>query len=211
MKQKDIISKKYCVYEHWYNGECIYVGKGDCYRPFEFNRNKKWTEIFGDKLEWDKVKFDVVKIVYETDDIIDALKHEEKTIIKHKEAGSPLTNIAIGYKLYGKDNGFYGKKHTSETIDKIREKALVNNTGEKNPMYGKRSAGAWYVDLYKDNILIMEFNSLRECKKWCKENIEGFPVKALNTMFKTEENYKAFHSKYQKFNGYKLKKYKERK
>jgi hypothetical protein len=35
--------------------------------------------------------------------------------------------------MMGKNNNFYGKKHTKETIEKLR----LHNTGKNNPMYGK--------------------------------------------------------------------------
>ena len=42
-------------------------------------------------------------------------------------------NPMCGVHLYGKDNPFYGKKHSKETLKKI-SKSL---TGKNNPMYGK--------------------------------------------------------------------------
>ena len=36
--------------------------------------------------------------------------------------------------MMGKRNNFYGKKHTKETIEKLR----LYNTGKNNPMYGKQ-------------------------------------------------------------------------
>ena len=39
----------------------------------------------------------------------------------------------------GKDNGFYGKKHTKSTLDKISKKLKGRFSGANNPMYGKVS------------------------------------------------------------------------
>ena len=42
------------------------------------------------------------------------------------------------YIFYGKDNGFYGKKHTEETKREIGRKASERYQGENNPFYGKK-------------------------------------------------------------------------
>jgi group I intron endonuclease len=38
---------------------------------------------------------------------------------------------------FGEKNGFYGKKHTEESIQKMREATLGKYDGENNPFYGK--------------------------------------------------------------------------
>ena len=71
---------------------------------------------------------------------------------QYMDLGAPLVNIDIGTKrgqihtdrhrksliaggkLRGENNGFYGKKHTPETIAYLREHC--SNPGEKNPRYG---------------------------------------------------------------------------
>ncbi len=45
-------------------------------------------------------------------------------------------SLIAGGKLKGEKNGFYGKKHTAETIQYLREHC--SNPGEKNPRYGVR-------------------------------------------------------------------------
>jgi hypothetical protein len=62
--------------------------------------------------------------------------------------------------LFGKDNGFYGKKHTPEQIKSWSEMRL----GEKNPNYGCK---AWTEET---------FRKLRQPKK-NKENYRGTPGK----------------------------------
>lgn len=218
-----IISKKYCVYEHWVNGKCIYVGSGDYNRPFEFDRSSKWLEIFPTKEEWDKVKYNVVKIVHETDSRDDAYTYEENQTIKRFNEGYDLLNIRIGRKfkdpkdspLYGMDlkgenNPFYGKKHTQEAKEKIGQKAKERFTKGEHPALGKRGNTAVYTRLLYKNNVVKDFDSLKDCMEWCKENLEGFPIKALKSMFKTGLEYKAFHSKYKKFDGYRLEKSKNK-
>ena len=43
----------------------------------------------------------------------------------------------------GKNNPFFGKRHTNETKDVIRNKAALNSKGKKNPMYGKNLYDVW--------------------------------------------------------------------
>jgi hypothetical protein len=62
--------------------------------------------------------------------------------------------------LYGKDNGFYGRKHTPEQIKAWSEMRL----GEKNPNYGGK---AWTEE---------SLRKLRQPKK-NKENYKGTPGK----------------------------------
>lgn len=220
---KNIITKKYCVYEHWIDDKCIYVGSGDCYRPFEIDRSDKWLELFPTKEEWDKVKYKVVKIVYETDSREEAYTKEEFQTRKRFDEGYDLLNVKIGRKfkdpkdsplygmdLKGKNNPFYGKEHTQETKDKIGQKAKERFARGEHPSLGKRGYTALYFRLlYKDTI-VKDFDSLKECSEWCKNNLIGFPIKALKNMSKTGLEYKAFHSKYKKFDGYRLEKTKNK-
>ena len=204
------MTKEYCVYEHYLGDVCIYVGSGDKYRPFEYYRNQRWTEFFPVKEDWAKVRKNVVHIYCITDNRKEAYKIEKELTLKRQKEGHPLTNIAIGSALYGENNGFYGRKHSKESIEKMREKHLINNKGVNNPMYGKRSANALYVTLYFKENKVKDFDTLKECREWIKENIESFPLKALKKMSKTGEEYEAFHKKYKKFNGYRIEKRKEK-
>lgn len=67
-----------------------------------------------------------------------------------------LTDNNVKGKLSGTNNPFYGKTHTEETKEKIRnrdksyfatveykQKVSVNTKGEKNPMYGKSVYDVW--------------------------------------------------------------------
>ena len=198
--------KEYYVYEHYLGDECIYVGSGDKYRPFEYYRNDKWKEYFPDKDDWFKVRNNVVEIYCIVNDRKEAYDIESELTIKRMDEGHPLTNKAVGKALFGENNGFYGKRHSKESLDKMREKHLINNKGKGNPMYGKRAWNAFNVKLYYKDIAVKEFKSLKECKFWIKENIEGFPLKSLSRLAKTGEEYRAFHSRHEKYNGYRLEK-----
>jgi hypothetical protein len=49
----------------------------------------------------------------------------------------------ISNSLKGEKNHFFGKQHSQETKDIIREKARINSTGSNNPMYGKSVYDVW--------------------------------------------------------------------
>lgn len=201
---------EYYVYEHWIGEKCIYVGSGNKYRPMSYSRSDEWKKYFPSKEEWDKIKNNIVNIYCITFNRQDAFEIEEWLTQKRIKEGHSLLNKAIGRSLYKENNGFYGKKHTKDSINKMREKHLINNKGAGNPMYGKRSANALYINLYYKNTLIKNFDSLKQCKAWIKKNIEGFPLKALGKMSKTGEEYRAFHRKYREYEGYRIEKSKEK-
>jgi len=82
----------------------------------------------------------------------------------------------------GKRNPFYGKKHTLETINKIknrnlapyktkkfRKKLSIISSGQNNPMYGKNFYDVW-VEKYGENIADEKMNSLRRKRS---ENSRG--------------------------------------
>lgn len=52
--------------------------------------------------------------------------------------GYNMTPGGDGCTLSGPANPFYGRKHSEETIDKIRKTIGVSLTGENNPQWGKR-------------------------------------------------------------------------
>lgn len=198
------MTQPFLVYEHWVNDQCIYVGSGTSYRPYVYkSNNKRWSALFTIE-EWKVLKFDIVKIVKTFDDRDEAYEYEKQLTIKRREEGHDILSKFNGRSNPGDANGFWGKAHTKESIEKAREKHLVNNKGKGNPMYGKRAALSKWTYLYKDGVLIKEFSSFKKCYIWIKDNIKGYPLKSLHTMKKTGEEYKAFHSRYKKFNGYKI-------
>lgn len=193
---------KYYVYEHWLDGKCFYVGKGcgnRAYALYDSKRCSGWLKFCkGRKNEIE------IRIVKEFENEQDAYNYEKELSLKMKLDGHPITGIADGNSLFGKNNGFYNKKHNEEFKKRIAIENKNKNLGEKNPMFGKRSASASYVSLYKDNIFIKKFDSLKKCKEWLKENYKGFPLKATRKMFQTGEPYKAFHSQFKRFDGFKI-------
>lgn len=81
----------YYVYEHWLNGQVIYVGKGKNSRAVELQRNNYWKETVKD----DFFKLKVVIKAYFKDEK-DALDYEKSLIHKHLKNNQPLTNIEYG-------------------------------------------------------------------------------------------------------------------
>lgn len=94
------------VYEHWYNGECFYVGCGTLYRTTDFrttHRNKKYWNF----CNYDRKNIEV-KIIETFQDLDEAHDFERALTMYHDYIlGSPLTNINTGTR-----NG----KETSEAI-----------------------------------------------------------------------------------------------
>lgn len=216
-KQKDFITKEYCVYEHWYEGKCVYVGSGDVYRPFEYSRNERWSKIFSDREAWKEIRFDVVKIIFETDNREEAFKKEEEQTILRNSEGYDLCNIRVGNKFKdkkdsplhdrdqsGENNGFYGHSHTEETKRRIGEATKKYNEEYGHPSIGLVGPNAFKIKLYYKDLYIRSFESLRECRDWAKKYINGFPVKALKKMVHSEKEYEAFHKKHRRYNGYKI-------
>jgi hypothetical protein len=108
--------KEYCVYEHWFNGKCIYVGSGSDDRPFQLRksrRNKKWNDIVGDRnLEVTPI----VKAVFFNEK--DALDYEVY-LTKKMQKEYDLANFALGSTRAGKNNGMYGKESVRRKKIKI--------------------------------------------------------------------------------------------
>lgn len=120
-----------CVYEHYYDDESLpfYVGQGRVSRAFNFlNRDKAWKNKV---IDIDKVTVKIVNI----DITIEESINIEKELIKKygrldKNTGSLVngndgdtaigcsgnTNYFYDKHLYGKDNGNYGNKYSSNTL-----------------------------------------------------------------------------------------------
>lgn len=58
---------------------------------------------------------------------------------------SPETRNKLSQMFSGKDNPFFGKKHTSELITKLKQR-----TGEFNPMFNKAKSPEFIAHMYKD-------------------------------------------------------------
>ena len=81
----------YYVYEHWLNGQVIYVGKGKKNRAVSLQRNIYWKETIKDDFFNLKV---VIKAYFK--DEKDAFDYEKILIHRHLKNNQPLTNIACG-------------------------------------------------------------------------------------------------------------------
>ncbi|MEK3855734.1 hypothetical protein [Cytobacillus sp. FSL H8-0458] len=79
--------KKYVVYEHWYNGEVIYVGSGVWYRCRRYTnrRNKVHVQLMTEE----KIEY---RFVGEYDLLEDARIHEAILIQKYKKIGQARFN-----------------------------------------------------------------------------------------------------------------------
>ena len=98
----------YYVYEHWLNGQVIYVGKGKERRAVELRRNNYWKETVKD----DFFKLKVVIKAYFKDEK-DAFDYEKVLIHRHLKNNQPLTNIEYG----NIEHGFgYETKDTKKEI-----------------------------------------------------------------------------------------------
>lgn len=90
----------------------------------------------------------------------------------------------------GKNNPFYGKTHTKESIEKIRQKNMNKYDGDKNPFYGKvhseetkkiiSEKNKQYIEKNKELLLKKRLASL----SLTKEKL----IKAYNDYLNTEIN-----------------------
>ena len=99
----------YYVYEHWLNGQVVYVGKGKESRAVELRRNNYWKETVKDDFFNLKV---VIKAYFK--DEKDAFDYEKTLIHRHLKNNQPLTNIEYG----NIEPGFgYETKNTKKEIN----------------------------------------------------------------------------------------------
>lgn len=180
------MNKKYCVYEHWLDGVCFYVGKGlTKTRPYKFSpsqRNQNWKAYVKDR-----TKDIEVKIVETFDENAQALKKETELTLYYKNMGMCQANgERYGCSSFKHSNGFYGKKHTIET-KKLISKTNKGRTGEKNPFYGKKHSEQTRKILSEKRSkkircinLDITFNSIRECGEYFGVKNCGPLTKAMN-------------------------------
>ena len=129
----------YYVYE-WYNKDndyVFYVGKGRghrCRDTAPADRNKPFIEYLKNNPNCTYRK------IAENLDEDTACKMEDARIKELDAIGQAHCNIIKRTThrgvMYGKDNGFYGKTHTDEIKQDIRNKLIGKFAGEENPQYG---------------------------------------------------------------------------
>lgn len=138
MKDLYKINKNYYyVYEHWLDGQIIYVGKGKLDRAFSPNRNLEWKE----RVKENSGVVDVViKGYFENEE--DAFSFEKLLITKHLYENAKLTNITHNFNHKGKfkySNSIPSKtkfkhkikkeikfKHHEQAISLIKDSIKIN-------------------------------------------------------------------------------------
>ena len=143
--------RRFYVYEFYKKetNEVFYVGKGTGSRMYDYKkRNRYFINIVN--------KYDCAsRKVYDNLTNEEAIKLEIALIALRRAEGVKLCNMTNGgdgfasgkqnptYRIShkGKNNQFYGKKHTEETKAKIsaNRKGKGGRSGKDNPMYGNHS------------------------------------------------------------------------
>ena len=150
--------QKFYIYEHVRpdTGAVFYTGKGHSERAKNFNaRSKKWKQVRqeagGVEVRYAAVKMDEELSFLAEMEYIDVLRRRGVALINESNGGtgntgwipSEETKRKIGESnknkphLSGKQHPMYGKKHTPESLAKIKEFQSKREWGEKHPFYGK--------------------------------------------------------------------------
>lgn len=109
---------KYYVYRHYIEGNTFYVGKGQEDRAYVYGRNKTWKNIVNKNNN--NYEIEIIKFFNKEDE---AYKFEKELTEYYKSIGQCEANIMIGKgSLRGENNGMYGKKHSEETVKKIKQR-----------------------------------------------------------------------------------------
>lgn len=153
------ISANFYVYEHIRNdtGAVFYVGKGSAKRAkHSLNRGVYWDRVVN--------KAGGFTINYPVSDVDEELSllAEMELIDQYRKLGVQLVNVSAGgegttgwipsdetrrkiglankntFKVSGKSHGMYGKKHTEESLAKMRASQKAREWGEKHHFYGKQ-------------------------------------------------------------------------
>ena len=66
---------------------------------------------------------------------------EKKYIQQYRDNYACYNVLEGGETMHGKNNPFYGHKHTKESIEKMVEKSIGRSAGEKNNFYGEDHSG----------------------------------------------------------------------
>ena len=152
------LEPKFYVYEHIRldTGAVFYVGKGCKNRAINFNaRSKRWKQV--------KNESGSIKVSYPVKDVdeelsflaemeyIDVLRRRGVVLINEINGGTGTTGRIVSEetkrkigeankhtpKASGEQHGMYGKKHTLESLAKMRESQKSREWGENHPFYGK--------------------------------------------------------------------------
>ena len=127
------------VYEHWYNGQCFYVGCGT------LNRTKDLRKTHRNELYWKFCNYDrkniIIKIIEEFEDKKEAEEFERALTMYHDYIlKSPLTNINTGYKngeiqkekASKAKKGHFVSEETKIKISKTKKDKNVSSWNRRN-------------------------------------------------------------------------------
>ena len=182
------MNQRFCVYEHWLDDVCFYVGKGlTKNRPHSFydsTRSELWKSYVGNRK--DDIQVRVVE-TFETN--IEALRKETELTLYYQKLGMCQANgNRVGCSSIGKANHFYGKHHTEETKMKISESKKNKNIGEQNPFFGKKHSEETKKKIAQKSSkkircinLDITFDKLSDCAKY-------FGIKNYGSIIKAMEN-----------------------
>lgn len=182
-KLYDVNDNYYYVYEHWLNGEVIYVGKGKGDRAFHNKRNELWN----DKVKGN-FKFLEVKIRGYFKEEQDAFDYEEMLINKYTSNGIKLTNIMHNpnqkeHKLY------YLSKQSSNSSNSEKDEKFEHSTGFNHykqalSFFKSRHNTIVMFVKYKNDNLIKYFNKNKEFKPLFLSSIKSNESNAIWNILK---------------------------
>jgi hypothetical protein len=131
--------KIYYVYEYYntVTDYIFYVGKGSGTRIYEQDKGAR-NKLFLEYIKYNKFKY---RKIYENINEETALTLESNRILELKSKGMCSCNCdnggKIGGRSYGTENGFYGKKHSNQTVEYLRRiNSDGRNKGKNNSQYG---------------------------------------------------------------------------
>lgn len=165
----------YYVYE-WYNidtGAIFYVGKG-CKNRYKIAHESSRNRYF---LRYIKKYNCDSRIIINNLTEEEAYQKEHETILKYKEMGYELTNCDDGGhpggSSPGEKNGMYGKTHTPEVREKLRQVNLCHNRS--------KNSNSKCCDIYSTNDeFIKHFDCITDAIDYLG-NIENRTYKSMIT------------------------------
>lgn len=153
------MKQDFYVYEHHRKdtGAVFYVGKGrKCRASNKSNRGKYWSNVCkgagGFTISYPVNGVDEELAFLAEIELIDAYRKRGVRIVNVSDGGEGTTGWVpteetkrkIGEankhtpKASGERHGMYGKKHSEESLTKMRESQSAREWGEKHPFYGKQ-------------------------------------------------------------------------
>ena len=108
----------------------------------------------------------------------DAEKLERHLVNEEFVKSSDNYNITVGGNvciLFGEDNGFYGKKHTDETLTKIQQtRGTYNHTEETKKLISEKSKEIWTEEKRQaQSVRMIGYNPSEETRKKLSYSLKG--------------------------------------